>query len=266
MKIYIVKSKLSGETIEFTNLDKAFEYSISVNGEPSAECVENGVNLGSAKYRILYGETKEIDSVKLYRIELLRPLSTTGEAKGAKGGWVESYDNLSQVGDCWIGKEAAVYGRATVSENAVVTGRAVMRDTASASGRSLVKDRSVLSGDAAVSGSAIVAEDCCLGHGAKVRGGYLGRGVDVRNAEIGPYAFIDGQAWIERQSDFIQVCLPFGSVTAWRRALIGGISVHYDNKTFDGYDAFMRYVSEADASHAAILLATAALFRKVIPR
>lgn len=40
---------------------------------------------------------------------------------GDLGGWVESENNLSQVGDAWVGGDAEVGGNAEVSGNAEVT-------------------------------------------------------------------------------------------------------------------------------------------------
>lgn len=39
---------------------------------------------------------------------------------GKLGGWIESEDNLSQEGNCWIGDNAKVYGDATIYDNAQV--------------------------------------------------------------------------------------------------------------------------------------------------
>lgn len=44
---------------------------------------------------------------KLYRIEALKDFSNV--KKGDKGGFVESEENLSQNGDCWIYGNAKVF-------------------------------------------------------------------------------------------------------------------------------------------------------------
>ena len=40
--------------------------------------------------------------------------------KGNLGGWIESEDNLSHDGNCWVFDEAGVYGAAEIGGNAVV--------------------------------------------------------------------------------------------------------------------------------------------------
>ena len=73
------------------------------------------------KYK-LTDEYITIDDRKLYRIEALKDFGWV--RKGDKGGFVESEDNLSQEGDCWIFDDARVFGNAIVSGNARVCGDA----------------------------------------------------------------------------------------------------------------------------------------------
>ena len=58
----------------------------------------------------------------LYRIEALKDFSDV--KKGDKGGFVESEDNLSQDGDCWVYDTAKVYGNAVIHGRAVIGGDA----------------------------------------------------------------------------------------------------------------------------------------------
>lgn len=82
------------------------------------------------KKYILTDETIEYRGHRLYRIKAIKSFS--GVRKGSLGGWVESEDNLSQEGDCWIFNEAKVFRRAKVSggvkvlENACIYGNAVI--------------------------------------------------------------------------------------------------------------------------------------------
>lgn len=72
----------------------------------------------SQKYTILQNVTIEHAYRTLYRIKALRDF---GNVKaGDIGGWVESYNNLSQEGNCWIYDNAKVYDKATVSDNAQI--------------------------------------------------------------------------------------------------------------------------------------------------
>ena len=69
------------------------------------------------KYK-LTDETINIGGTTLYRIKALKNFSDV--KKGDKGGFVESEDNLSHDGDCWIYNNAKAYGKATVFDHAKV--------------------------------------------------------------------------------------------------------------------------------------------------
>ena len=73
------------------------------------------------KYK-LTNETITVGSRTLYRIEALVELP--GVSIGDKGGYIQSEDNLSQVGNAWV------YGNACVSDNACVSGNACVSDNA----------------------------------------------------------------------------------------------------------------------------------------
>ena len=87
-------------------------------------------NVKNKKKYVLTDETIEYRGHKLYRIKAIKSFS--GVRKGSLGGWVESEDNLSQEGDCWIFNEAKVFrnakvsGNVKVSENACIYGNAVI--------------------------------------------------------------------------------------------------------------------------------------------
>ena len=63
------------------------------------------------KYK-LTDECITIGEHKLYRIEALKDFGWV--RKGDKGGFIESEDNLSQRGDCWVSDDANVYGNAKI--------------------------------------------------------------------------------------------------------------------------------------------------------
>ena len=64
------------------------------------------------KYEILKFDTMEVDFHRVYRIKNVN----TGEL----GGYIENEDNLSQEGNCWVHRNAIVYGRARVRDNAQI--------------------------------------------------------------------------------------------------------------------------------------------------
>ena len=108
------------------------------------------------KYEIT-DETEQFGEVTLYRIQALRDFSDV--KSGDLGGWVESENNLSQEGDCWVSGDAWVRGNAQVSGDARVRGNAVVNDNAQVRGNAVVSDNAQVSGDARVSDNAWVSEN-----------------------------------------------------------------------------------------------------------
>ena len=72
------------------------------------------------KYK-LTKETKEVDGVKLYRIEATASFGDV--EKGEKGGFIEKKENLSEEGNAWVSGNARVYGDACVYGDAWVSGK-----------------------------------------------------------------------------------------------------------------------------------------------
>ena len=122
------------------------------------------------KYK-LTKETKDINGVKIYRIEALK--SFAGVDKGDKGGWIENKENLSQEGNAWVSGDAWVYGNAQVSGNARVSGNAQVYGNAQVSGNAWVYGNAQVSGNAWVSGNAQVSGDAQVCKKIKLIGGYF---------------------------------------------------------------------------------------------
>ena len=91
---------------------------------------------------------------KLYRIKALVDFSYV--KSGDLGGYVESYDNLSQEGTCWIYGSARVFGSAIVYGNAIVGGNARVGGNAIVDGNSIVSGNAIVGGNAIVDGNAKV--------------------------------------------------------------------------------------------------------------
>lgn len=100
----------------------------------------------------------------------------TWAESGDLGGFVESENNLSQDGDCWIYDEASAVGQSVVKDNAmlrdeafiqdnaIVSGEAIVQDSSSLYGNSCVKDNAVVHGRSSLSGRAIVKDDAVAGN------------------------------------------------------------------------------------------------------
>ena len=125
------------------------------------------------KYKLTEESINPLSSIRLYRIEALKDFADV--KKGDKGGFVESKDNLSQYGDCWVydnatvSGNAEVYGNAKVFGDAMVYGNAAVSDNAQVYGNAAVSDNAQVFGDAEVYGRARVYGHAKVCHNAKVR-------------------------------------------------------------------------------------------------
>ncbi|SUG50388.1 Uncharacterised protein [Salmonella enterica subsp. arizonae] len=55
--------------------------------------------------------TQYYNGVALRRIRALRDSELSGFKRGDIGGWIQTTDNLSQEGECWIHHDARVLGK-----------------------------------------------------------------------------------------------------------------------------------------------------------
>ena len=148
------------------------------------------------KYR-LTDETIDFCDATLYRIEALRNFGSI--KAGDKGGFVQSYHNLSREGDCWIHGEAKVLGNAKVYENAQVFGRAEVCGYASVKGDAFVFGIAKVYGSAFVKGNAFVFGRAEVYDWAKVYDKAEVFGV----ASVYGNAFVKGDAIIKTGRDYI---------------------------------------------------------------
>ena len=141
------------------------------------------------KYK-LTDETIQVGGHTLHRIEALKDFSDI--KNGDKGGFIESEENLSHDGDCWVYDTAkvwegarvfdnaevycdvSVYGNASIYEDAIIYSRAEVYGNARVFGEAIVHDYAEVCGDAEVGGNVR------LGGNAKVRG-------DAKVADISDY-------------------------------------------------------------------------------
>lgn len=121
----------------------------------------------SLKYEIT--ETSHPKYPWLYRIRALRDVGKDVHA-GDWGGYVQSEENLSQDGSCWLFgdaiacEDAQVGQGAQVSDQAVIRGSALVSGTAQVSGNAVVEDQAIVmagtvGGECFISGNAVIAAD-----------------------------------------------------------------------------------------------------------
>ena len=108
------------------------------------------------KYK-LTDECITIGDKKLYRIEALKDFAFI--KKGDKGGFVESEENLSQVGSCWIYNDTKVCGNAWVFGDAMVYGNAQVYGNACVFGDAEIYDNVRVYGNAEVFGNVHIKGD-----------------------------------------------------------------------------------------------------------
>lgn len=190
------------------------------------------------KYK-LTDETIIINGHILHRIQALKDFDLV--AKGDLGGFVESEENLSHEGNCWIYDNAKVYDNALITKDAQIYDRAEIFNSASITGlvnvggsakifgnaylanNVIVKGKAKIYDNAYISGFAIIDNDACIFENAtifddviiknstKIYGDVTIKGeVVVRdtaeisgNVKISGESVIQGNTIIESISDFI---------------------------------------------------------------
>ena len=109
------------------------------------------------KYQLRYDRTKEVNGRTLYRIQALKSFNNVKE--GEFGGYIESEENLSQKGKCWIYDNACVFDKAVVENNARIGDKALVYDNAIVKDKVQVYDNAMVYGNAELYGNAVVHDN-----------------------------------------------------------------------------------------------------------
>lgn len=127
------------------------------------------------KYELLTDQSQEFHNTKVYRIRALRDVNDYIK-KGDFGGYIESENNLSHEGTCWVDDAAIVCGKARVKDNAMVYdnpriyGHAIIADNAVVSGKAYIYDFALVSENATVFENAHLEDHCHVHGDARVFG------------------------------------------------------------------------------------------------
>ena len=97
----------------------------------------------------------------LYRIRALRDFADV--KKGDLGGWIESEENLSHEGDCWVYDNGKVYDNAKIMNYATVSGNAVVYENAYVCDFSKIYGNAEVYGRVSISNHAMVFENARVG-------------------------------------------------------------------------------------------------------
>lgn len=115
---------------------------------------------------------------------------------GSIGGWIESEENLSHNGECWVGENAIVYENAFVNQGAYVSGWARIRDEAVITGNAWVDGRAYIRGhslvtenasvddNAEITGRSCIKGDASIGGKVRVINNTVTMGLHVGNYEM----------------------------------------------------------------------------------
>jgi len=165
----------------------------------------------------------EIDGRTLYRIRALRDFSDV--KKGDIGGFIESEDNLSHKGTCWVYGNAAVYGDARVlydahiQENARVYDNARIYDDTRVFGAARVFGDVVVRENAQVFGGATVCGKAHIYGSAKVYGG----------AWVYDEVRVYGDAWVHGGAKVLENARVYGNAKVYGNAQAFDSARIFDN-------------------------------------
>ena len=108
------------------------------------------------KYKILYDQKEEIyDNVFIYRIQALKDFDDV--KAGDIGGYVQSENNLSQEGNCWIYNNAIAYNNSSVIDNAKIRNNVILSDNAIVMNESDIKDAAYIFGNSHIMGKSQIS-------------------------------------------------------------------------------------------------------------
>lgn len=128
------------------------------------------------------------DGRVVYQIQALKDFGSV--RRGMLGGYIESEQNLSQSGNCWIFDKAIVTGKAIVSDNACIFGDVQIFGNAMVYGNAGIAGNVMIFGNAKVLDNAKVYGNAQISDKAFV----CGNSEIYGNAKISQHAFLTGNA------------------------------------------------------------------------
>ncbi|QQG36214.1 MAG: hypothetical protein HYS17_00010 [Micavibrio aeruginosavorus] len=155
------------------------------------------------KYELLFQDSREIEDpqgrgrLTLYRIRAVRAIRDVVR-RGDLGGYVQSLDNLSHAGNCWVADRACILGNARIWGDAWVGGAATVCDQAWVFERAVVCGQAVVAGSARVFGQAQVYGRSYVGGHVLVAGQAVvsGQAHAMGCCWVGGQARLDHDAWL----------------------------------------------------------------------
>ena len=211
------------------------------------------------KYELIRDEDSS-----LYRIRALKKIKlNTGSRKdvepGDIGGLVQSENNLSQEGSCWIFDNAKVTDDAQVlddaiisewaevSDNAVVKDNSFVSEYAQIRENAVIQDNAVIKDSAFISGTSVVSDFAEIKDSAIVAGNssVFGHAVISDNAIVNNDAQVYGSACVNDFSKILNKAIVHGSTQ------ISGSSIISDSAVIGGFAQLENVIVEDESSISA---------------
>lgn len=181
------------------------------------------------KYR-LTENTIEYDGRTLYQIESLvdiysdgfsyLPLDTIKQnkffildnfekhlVKGELGGYIESENNLSQFGACWVSQNAKVFGNALIENNAYVTGDAVVCDDVTISGCSQIWGNARITCNAKITGHSKIYDNVIIFGNCYILSSTISENAQIFHNAIIRFENINRDAYITSNDDHFSIAI-----------------------------------------------------------
>lgn len=177
------------------------------------------------KYRLMKRRKLRIGGVTCYQIRATRNIPRHGIKRGDYGGYIQSYRNLSEKGDCWVDERAVVMGDARVSGNALVYGDCLVCDHARIRSNATVGGNTEIRGWAKLLGNAVVRGTVCR-YKDMVKSGSLAEA--WRNAAIEP---VYHHIVIKDHAQLRDKCMVTGNAIIGGDAVIGNKTMLYGHVT-----------------------------------
>jgi NDP-sugar pyrophosphorylase family protein len=190
------------------------------------------------KYVMLVDETIRHEGRTLYRVQAVKDFNDV--KSGDKGGWIQTEENLSQDGLCWLYNDAKVYDDAKVEKNATlrdnvcVFGNAYIGGSVKCSENVIIKDNARVFGDVIlqyfvqVYENANISDRVTVSNRAHIHGNaslsgdvYVGDNVNIYG-----HAMLTGFTYVE---DDVVI---YGDVVLGSDDIICGDAVIDSNKSF----------------------------------
>ena len=120
------------------------------------------------KYELIKESKDYFVGREIFRIKALKDFNDI--KAGDIGGWVCSYDNLSQEGNCWIYDDAKCLDNARVYDNAKMYDSSMMLGNAKMYDNAVMSDSSVMCDNAVVCGNARMCDTSTMCDNSMMRG------------------------------------------------------------------------------------------------